>query len=818
MQDRARIVVIGAGIAGTSTVYHLAQLGWKDIVVVDQGPLFKTGGSTSHAPGLLFVVNSSRTMANFAKYTTALDDSMKLNGERIFWKTGGMEVAWTKERWYDLKRKYAYGKSWGVGAELLGPSEARAKVPLLSEKIYGAMYSPNDGAGYAHMVAEALALEAQKRGAATFYGDTKVTGIEVVNGQVKAVNTDKGRIQTDIVLCCAGIWGPLVGKMAGVTVPLYPMRHQYAVTEPLPELKGEKEKVRHPILRHQDEAMYFRQEFDSYLVGAYRHEPMLVEPEDILEWKDSKVMPSVMDWAPSIFEQGLRESGELLPATKGKGLKFKLNGMFSFTADGMPLMGESPNVRGFWMAEAVWITHAGGVGKAMAEWLVQGYPELDMRECDVARFHPHALTKSYVRTRSAQQFREVYDIIHPGQQMENPRNLRLTPFYPRLKELDAEFFEGVGWERPQWFKANAKMLEQYPYNGPKRTEWQSRFWSPIIAAEHHAVRNGVGMFDITPFTKIEVTGPGALKFLQSITSNNLDQPVGRIVYTAMPNHRGGIRADLTITRLSEDRFLVLTGGGMGMLDLFWLRKNALRDGSVSITDVTSSMFNIGLWGPKSRDVLKTVVDEDISNDAFPYMTAKRMQIQEIPVLAIRISYVGELGWEIYGPAELGLRAWDILWKAGRWSGITAVGGGAFETLRLEKGYRMWGSDIHTEYNPYEAGIGFAVRPNKGDFIGRDALAKIKKDGVKRKLVCITMDEPNTLAMGKEPILDGSKVLGYVTSANYGYTVGKSIVYGYVPTECAAEGTKVQIEHFKEIYPATVTREPLLDPENLRLKG
>ena len=458
------------------------------------------------------------------------------------------------------------------------------------------------------------------------------------------------------------------------------------------------------------------------------------------------------------------------------------------------------------------------MGKAVAEWIVNGEPEADLRECDIRRFHPHALSRPYVRARAAQQYREVYDIIHPRQQMTHPRNLRLTPFFARQQELDAVFFENAGWERPQWYDANLELLDSLKISGAARSGWAAQEWSPAVAAEHAAARERVALFDLTPFAIFEMTGPGALAALQRLAANQMDRPVGAITYTAMLTPRGGIKCDLTVTRLGEERFMIVTGGAMGLHDLGWMESHLPGDGAANLSDISAGQCCIGLWGPHARDLLSRVCDDDLTDAAFPYLTAKRITIAEVPVLALRISYVGELGWEIYAPVEQGLRLWDILWQAGRPLCLIAAGGGAFDSLRLEKGYRLWGQDIHTEYNPYEAGIDFAVRIDKGDFIGRSALNKLRPQCATRKLCCLTLDNPDAVVMGKEPIMDDDRVLGYVTSANYGHTVGRGIVYGYLPIDYSNVGTSVDILYFGERLPASVTREPLYDPRGTKMKA
>lgn len=812
MREEAELVIIGAGIVGCSVAYHLAQKGQRDTVVLDQGPLFETGGSTSHAPGLVFQTNSSKTMAELAMYAVKLYSELELDGQPCFYGVGSLEVAYTEERWEDLKRKLGFATAWGLPAELISAEAAREKLPLLDHtKIHGAYYVPSDGIAKAVRACEAMARVAQQQGA-TFYGNTTVTGIEVEDGRVQAVVTLQGRIKTGRVLLCAGIWGPRVGRMVGVHIPLTPVQHQYVKTAPLPELAGESREVAHPILRHQDRAMYFRQQADCYGVGSYQHEPLLVEPDEIRKHGDGPVMPSIQPFTPEHFARPWDSAVELLPALKDAELTYRINGMFSFTPDGLPVLGESHTARGFWVAEAVWVTHGGGVGKVMAEWLIDGAPSIDLRECDINRFEPHALSPAYVKARGAQQYREVYDIIHPLQQMEQPRPLRVSPFHERFQALDAVCFEGRGWERPQWFAANKSLLDEYAV--PARSGWAARYWSPIIGAEHLATRERVALYDMTPLTKIEVMGRGALPLLQHLTTNQLDRPIGSVVYTAMLDERGGVKSDITVARLGENHFQI---GLNGLVDEAWIRDHLPSDGSVYMRDITSSICALGLWGPRARDVLRQLCPDDLSNEAFRYFKARQIFVGEVPVLALRLSYVGELGWELYAPAEYRLRLWDLLWQAGQPFGMIAAGRGAFDSLRLEKGYRLWGSDMHTEYNPYEAGLGFAVNLDKGDFIGREALLRIKEQGVTRRLCCLTIEDAAQVVMGKEPIRDGSRVLGYVTSANFGYMVGKSIAYGYLPIDYATPGTRVEIEYFGNRYGATVGNEPLYDPKMVRLR-
>ena len=813
----ARAVIIGAGIVGCSVAYHLTKLGWRDVVVVEQGPLFETGGSTSHAPGLVFQLNPSKTMTGFARHSVDLWTQLEFDGVPCAKTVGSLEVAWMPERLVDLRRKAGYGLSWGVEAHLLSPAEARDLVPLLSDRILGALYVPSDVHTKATRPAEAMAREAERTGA-SFHGKVKVSGLDVARGRIRGVQTTHGDIRTDLVIAAAGIWAPTVGELAGVPIPLSPMQHLYAVSTPIEELAGATEEISQPLVRHQDAAMYFRQESDCYGIGSYRHEPLLVEAADLLDYDEAPIAPAELPFIPKHFEKAREAAGELMPSLRGVGLKRTLNGIFSFTTDGLPVLGESPQVKGFWSAQAVWITHAGGVGQAVAEWIVNGEPTSDLRECDIRRFHAHANDRSYVRTRAAQQYREVYDIIHPRQQIAEPRNLRLSPFHSRQCELGAAFFESAGWERPEWYAANEGLLDEFAVRGTERNGWESRDWSPTIAAEHVATRERVAMFDLTPFATFEITGTGSLAALQRLATNQMDKPLGTITYTAMLTPSGGIKCDLTVTRLAEHRFVVVTGGAMGLHDLGWIQMHVPDDGSVTVSDTSGELCCIGLWGPKARDLLSRVCTDDVTDAGFPYMTARRIAIADVSALALRISFVGELGWEVYAPVEQGLRLWDVLWEAGQALNVVAGGGGAFDSLRLEKGYRLWGNDIHTEYNPYEAGTAFAVRMRKGDFIGRDALRDMRARGPRCRLCCMTLNDPGAVVMGKEPIMDDQRVLGYVTSANYGHTIGRGIVYGYLPASHANPGTGVDVVYFDERMPATVAKEPLYDPQGRKMRA
>lgn len=824
MDSSAQILVIGAGIVGCSTAYHLARLGMTDVVVIDQGPLFATGGSSSHAPGLVFQTNASQTMTELARYTVERYGSETLDGQPCFHQVGGIEVAATPQRWTDLQRKRGLAGAWGVEAELIGPNEVHDRLPHVDPaRIHGGLYVPSDGIAKPVRAAEAMARTAQRHGV-RFFGHTEVTGFEVEDGRVRTVSTSQGDIEIETVLCCAGIWGPKLGKLAGVSMPLFPVAHQYAVTSPVQGLPFDSGEVAQPILRHQDSSMYFRQINDRYGVGSYQHRVIPVHtdelhptsaagngaeaPSDGGGWKG---MSSVHGFTPEDFKEPWADAIELLPVLDTVDISEGMNGLMLFTSDGMPVLGPSRELPNFWLAEAVWITHAGGVGRAMAEWLTTGTPEIDLRAADARRFEDFAHSPTYVANRSSQNFREVYDIIHPQQPSEQSRPLRTSPFYLRQRELGALFLEASGWERPHWFESNAHLVAGRDLGEPGA--WASRYWSPIAAAEHQVTRERAALYDMTSLCRAEVSGPGALELLQRLTTSNLDRAPGYVTYTLMLNPNGGVRADVTVARLAEDRFQV---GCNGQRDIAWLRDHA--DTTTSVRDITGATCCLGLWGPRARDVLAPLASIDISHENFGFFRTRQFFIAEVPVTAMRLSYVGELGWEIYTSAEYGLRLWDLLMAAGHEHGIIPGGRAAFNAMRLEKGYRAWGADMWSEHDPDEAGVGFAVKPNKGSFIGRDALLRRRENIPRQRLCCVTMDD-DTVLMGSEPVFNehGRDPVGFTTSAGYGQSVGASLAYAWLPSHLADEGTKLRVSYFDQRHPATVVADPLFDPEMKRMR-
>lgn len=821
VQNQARLVIIGAGIVGCSAAYHLAHLGWRDIVVVEQGPLFHTGGSTSHAPGGLSLISASRLLTEYAKYGLPLYASLEVNGRKGAILIGGLEVARSEARWNELKRRAGWGKSYGVECHWLTPPECKQLVPLLDERqIVGGLFSPGAGIGAPVVVSEAMANAAMSQGAAAFHGYTTVTGIERNGRRIRAVVTDKGRIETESVLLCAGIWGPLIGRLAGIAVPLMPMEHQYVKVGPIPELAAFGCEIAMPIVRMHDHLMYCRMHGDQWGMGNYNHAPLPVDPEHIRRHHDSNNEPSKNPFTPEHFQEPFERLGEVFPMVRGKAITDSFNGMFSFTPDGLPIMGPHPDVDGLWLAEAIWVTHAAGAGRAIAEWMTQGVPSLDAREADMSRFHRHALTRHYIRVRGEESYKNTHLIIHPAEPMKRPRNIRRTPFYERYVAEQASFIEMGGWERAAWCESNLGLAEP---DVPARSGWAAQYWSPAQAAEHLHTRQAAALFDMSTFTKIEMEGPEALALAQWVFTNQMDVAVGKVVYTLMLDFNGGVRSDMTVVRLASDRFRVLSGAGAGPRDLAWLKRQAkTHDFNVRLDDVTSAYGAIGLWGPKARETLRVaaVAEADVSNAAFPYYTAQEIIIGVAHCFAMRVSYVGELGWEIYIPAEYAVSAWDALWEAGRPLGLIAAGMGAMDSLRIEKGYRRLGFDLDANYNPFEAGMDRLLNFKKGDFIGREALLAPpgKAKGPARKLACLTLENPGEVVLGREPIFDDGRMVGFVSSANTGYSVGKHIAYAYLPVELTQPGQKLSIEYFGQRLPAAVAAEPLFDPQGERLRS
>jgi len=804
----AQVVIIGGGVGGCSIAYHLTLMGWKDVVILERHEL--TSGSTWHSAGLVGQMRSDANLTRMMHYSTDLYRKLKdETGHDPAWReVGGLRLASSAERMEDLKRLVGMAQSFGVPMNLVSPKEAMDLFPLMNpEGIAGAAFTPNDGVIDPTGLTNALATGAKQRGA-RIYTDTNVEKINLKNGSIHAVVTDKGTIETEIVVNAAGQWGGEVGKMVGLNLPIVPMAHLYIITKPI---KG----VGHdfPTLRDPDLLVYWREEVGGLVTGGYERKPEPFGLNGIPRNFKYQLLPP--DWER--FTPLMENSIKRVPAVETAEVVQLLNGPEGFTPDGEFLLGPT-SVRGFWVACAFCahgLAGAGGIGKTMAEWIIDGHPEWEVWRLDVRRFGSNYNSQDYTVARTIETYTQYYDIHYPGEERMSRRGLRLSPTYHRLQDLGCFFGEKTGWERPNWFKP----YEELARHGHEPKGWAHHNWSRAIGYEHLETRSKAGLFDETSFNKFEVRGPGALDFLNNVCANDIDQPVGTIVYTECLNKRGGIECDFTVTRLAEQRFFIVTGTAFGQHDLSWLSINMPEDGSVSIEDVSSSYACLGLWGPKARTILEKVTKADVSNAGFPYMIARQIVVGDVPALASRVTYVGELGWEFYCPMEYGLRLWDTLWAAGQPEGLVAAGYKAIDSLRLEKGYRYWSSEISPDYSPLEAGLGFAVKLNKKDFIGKEAILKQKETGVTRKLCCMTLSDSRTIALGKEPIRskDG-KIIGWVAAGGYGYSVEKSIIYAYLPVEYAKVGTELQVEFLGEQVGAVVAQSPLWDPKGERIRA
>ncbi|KAJ0160323.1 Dimethylglycine oxidase [Colletotrichum tanaceti] len=823
MDPSQRVVIIGAGIVGTNIADELVARGWTDITVVEQGPLDMPGGSTSHAPGLVFQTTGSKTLSAFAKYTVR-----KLLSMGCFNQVGGLEVAETPERLEELKRKRGYASSWGIEARLLTAAECKAVYPLLStDVVLGGLHIPSDGLALAAPAVQLL-IQRTRAAGVRYLEHTPVTGIERSDGRVTGVATrTAGVIPADLVLSCAGFWGVEIGAMVGLPIPLLPVGHQYAKTKPVPAQRGKtttttkdpaannNHNAQLPILRHQDRDLYYREHGEQFGIGYYGHRPMPVVAASLGETPrrvDERNMPSRLDFTPDDFAPAWELTKRLLPALAESDIDHGFNGIMSFTPDGGPLVGRAPDLDGFFVAEAVWVTHSAGVARAVAQLLTTGKSDVDLSECDIARFEQVHLAPDYVREVSAQNFVEVYDILHPLQPRESPRNLRVSPFHARQRDLGAYFLEAGGWERPQWYEANENLLALLPdeWKPRDRDAWSARYYSPIAAAEAWKTRTAVAMYDLTPIRRLEVSGPGSVDLLQRLTTSDMTKEPGAVSFTLLLDEHGGVRSDIFVARLRRDLFQLAVNGPV---DLAYLSREARLQTRASpakfvqVRDTTGGTSGIGLWGPRAAEVVAGISSSD-NLGHMPHSRVKSAVVAGIPVTVISLSFVGEPGWEMYSSAEHGPRLWDILWQAGQPQGIVAAGRAAFNALRLEAGFRTYGVDVTTEHNPFEAGLGFAIDPEKRGYVGHDAITRLAKERpTSRQLRCLTVDDGRSVVLGKEPVfLDGDAV-GYVTSAAFGYSIGKPIAYTYLPST-VTEGSAVEIEYFGRRIKATVTAEPL----------
>lgn len=824
----ARVIVIGGGIAGASVAYHLTQLGWRDVVLLEQNAL--AGGTTWHAAGLVGRLRTSTSLTAINKYSAELYQTLeKETGHPVGWKqVGSLIVGKSAERMTQLRRTCAMAEYFGVESHLIGAEEARAKWPLLRiDDVLGAAWLPHDGKVLPKEIAIAMAKGAQMRGATVLEGvrvldilhrDGRATGVRIqVATPGEASGTPPERtMEAEYVVLTGGMWARDLGLRCGVSLPLYPVEHHYIVSNPI---EGAFDEL--PVGRDPDLCLYFRGEGDSVMLGAFQ---AASKP-----WSVDTVPPGFSfqllepDWEK--FSVPLANGRHRIPALQTSGFQKFVNGPESFTPDNNFLMGETPELRNLFVAcgfNSVGIASAGGAGKYLAEWMQDGQPSLDLWSVDVRRFGPWANNRSYLRSRVVEVLGLHYQMAWPNREPETARDVRQSPLHSRLAAAGACFGVKAGWERPNWFAL--------PGNGATKPEmqyaWGRQNWFPNHAAEHRAARESVALFDQSGFGKLRVTGPDAASFLQRLCGNDVDVAPGRLVYTGLFNARGGFESDLTVVRLGRDDFYLVTGTTQPRRDQDWLRRNRRPEERVEILDETVSTGVLSVMGPAARTLLSCVTDGDLESAAFPFGSVRTLGVGPATARALRVTYVGELGWELHIPVEQMAAAYDALWSAGQDLGIANAGHYAINSLRIEKGYRAFGAELSPDETPLEAGLSFAVAWEKsGGFLGQEALVRQRAEGVRKRLALFSLQESEGILWGSEPILRDGRTVGYTTSGAYGHTVGASVAMGYVrdPAGGAVSPEFVLAGRYEILLngvrvPAAVSLKPLHDPERQRILG
>jgi glycine cleavage system aminomethyltransferase T/glycine/D-amino acid oxidase-like deaminating enzyme len=816
VRDQARVVIIGGGITGCSIAYHLARRGWTDVLLLDKGAL--TSGSTWHAAGMVTHFHTSPTVMRMRQYSIALYRELQVEpGAARHWhEVGSLRVASSPDQLGFLRRQVGMARAIGLEVDTVSPEEALRIFPLMArDSLHGAMYLPGDGYIDPSGATMELAGRARQLGVAV-ETECRVTGIDRGGtGAVTGVVTDHGRVRAEVVVNAAGMWARQVGAMVDVHLPITPLIHQHLATKPIP---GHELPRSTPCLRDPENLVYMREEVGGFLIGGFETEPVAWSVDGVPWEFTQKLLPS--DW--ELFQPILEGAIRRVPVLAQAELAHLVNGPEGITPDSRPLLGPVPGVPGFWAACGLSHTGfgaGGAIGDIVAAWLCDGEPPYDVTELNVRRFGPVYHDRAYAAERARESYKYYYTLRYPHDENEWVRGQRLSPLDHHLMELGAVFGEKNGWERPNYFDPGQPGRRAGA--DQRRWGWARPAFFDLVGAEHRAVREAAGLLDMTSFGKLEVHGPGAVALLQRLADNDVDRPVGTVVYTQFCNPRGGIESDLTIARLAPDRFRVVTGSSFVASDLGWIRMHLPAGGApeeaVEVREVTDEWACLGLWGPEARHVLQAATTHDVSNAAFPYMTGRLVDLDGVAAWAQRVTYVGELGWELYVPRAAAGRAWDALWVAGRERGIRAVGYKALESLRLEKGYRYWSADITPGENPYEAGLGFCVRLQKGDFIGREALVRIKAAGVSRRLSTVTV-APEALLYGGEAVNADGRVVGRLRSGGWGYTVGANIGLVYLSVDLARPGTPLEVEAFGARFPAQVAADVLYDPQGVRIKA
>jgi len=836
LPTRANVVVIGAGIVGSCLVGHLARLGWTDLVLLEKGPLPNPGGSTGHASNFIFPVDHNKEMALLGEQSANQYRDMQLSVD-----SGGIEVARTADRMHELARRMTSARAWGIEAHLLTPAEVVELVPFVNEEvILGGFYSPTVSVVDSLEAGTTMRREAVETVGCQVFANTEVLDIETSEGEggvttVRSVVTDKGTIQADHVVIACGVWSNRIANMAGAAIPLVPTVHQMADVGPVDILAETNNEIGYPIVRDMDTLCYERQSAGSMEIGSYGHRPIFHHPDEIPSNEEAALSPTEMPFTPDDFDPQMETAIELMEMLGDAEIKYAINGLLAMTPDTMPCLGETPEVRNLWSAAAVWVKEGPGMAQVVAEWMTFGYPRvIDVHGADIARFYDQERTEEHIWARAEEHFNKTYGIVHPDEQWEGRRNLRVGPYFSRQADLDAMFFQARTWERPQWFGANSDLVERYNLS-ERDVEWDNRWWSPITIGEHLNLRENCGVVDLSAFQIYELEGPGAVEYADRLAVNKVDVPVGRSIYTPWLTPDGGFHSDLTMMRLSEDRVRIVTGVFDGGRDEFWTRRHMPTDGSVSFRNITEQVTTLGLWGPNAPAVLSQLTDQDLSQTDSPYGSIVDAEVAGLPCQLFRISYVGDTGWEIYAAWDDGPALWDALMEAGADLGIRPTGGGVYGSSgRLEKGYRLMGAELESEYNPVEAGLA-RPRVKAADFIGKEAYLTAREAGDPEVLMCTLTVEDQTdgrgrkrhMMGGNEPILtpDGGRItdshgrVSRVTSAGYGPSVGRHLLMAYLPRELAVSGTDLQVMYMNELYPVEVaTTGSVFDPTDSRMKG
>ena len=836
LPTRANVVVIGAGIVGSCLVGHLARLGWTDLVLLEKGPLPNPGGSTGHASNFIFPVDHNKEMALLGEQSANQYRDMQLSVD-----SGGIEVARTADRMHELARRMTSARAWGIEAHLLTPAEVVELVPFVNEEvILGGFYSPTVSVVDSLEAGTTMRREAVETVGCQVFANTEVLDIETSEGEggvttVRSVVTDKGTIQADHVVIACGVWSNRIANMAGAAIPLVPTVHQMADVGPVDILAETNNEIGYPIVRDMDTLCYERQSAGSMEIGSYGHRPIFHHPDEIPSNEEAALSPTEMPFTPDDFDPQMETAIELMEMLGDAEIKYAINGLLAMTPDTMPCLGETPEVRNLWSAAAVWVKEGPGMAQVVAEWMTFGYPRvIDVHGADIARFYDQERTEEHIWARAEEHFNKTYGIVHPDEQWEGRRNLRVGPYFSRQEDLDAMFFQARTWERPQWFGANSDLVERYNLS-ERDVEWDNRWWSPITIGEHLNLRENCGVVDLSAFQIYELEGPGAVEYADRLAVNKVDVPVGRSIYTPWLTPDGGFHSDLTMMRLSEDRVRIVTGVFDGGRDEFWTRRHMPTDGSVSFRNITEQVTTLGLWGPNAPAVLSQLTDQDLSQTDSPYGSIVDAEVAGLPCQLFRISYVGDTGWEIYAAWDDGPALWDALMEAGADLGIRPTGGGVYGSSgRLEKGYRLMGAELESEYNPVEAGLA-RPRVKAADFIGKEAYLTAREAGDPEVLMCTLTVEDQTdgrgrkrhMMGGNEPILtpDGGRItdshgrVSRVTSAGYGPSVDRHLLMAYLPRELAVSGTDLQVMYMNELYPVEVaTTGSVFDPTDSRMKG